>query len=178
MDQGCPLSPALFALALAPKLAALELHLRARDDRARVYAYLDDIFIVCDAAESEAAVEGVRAALGELAMPINAAKTKVWSPDPNVPLPPPMERFRVGCMTCLGTVLPFMPSGRSADGADDAEVSRTPLLGATPGDAHLCHLQGGQAAHPCAAGGRPLGTGGIDLAPEICKWRRRPPSAR
>ena len=34
VDQGCALSPALFAIALAPQLQALEQALRVRDDRA------------------------------------------------------------------------------------------------------------------------------------------------
>ena len=142
VDQGCPLSPALFSLALAPKLAALEASLRARDDRTRVYAYLDDIFLVCDAAEAEVAAEGVRKTLAELSMSINESKTKVWSLNPSVPLPPSMVQFRAARMTCLGAVLPFMPAGRISEGADDGEVSRAPLLESIPGEAHLHHLRG------------------------------------
>ena len=141
VDQGCPLSPALFSIALAPKLAALETHLRASDDRARVYAYLDDLFIVCDSAQSEVAVAGVQGAMAELGMSIKATKTKVWSTDPNLPLPPAITQFRAASMTCLGSILPFMPSGRLSDDADDAAVSRVPLLESSPGDTHLDHLR-------------------------------------
>ena len=75
-------------------------------------------------------------------MSIKDSKTKVWSLDPSVPLPPSMVQFRAAHMTCLGSILPFMPSGRISEGADDGEVSRAPLLESIPGDTHLHHLRG------------------------------------
>ena len=80
VDQGCALSPGLFAIALAPVLHSLEGTLRTRDDTTRVHAYLDDVFIVCDAGEAEAAVASAAAAMGELNLALKLEKTQIWSP--------------------------------------------------------------------------------------------------
>ena len=46
VDQGCPLSPVFFATLLAAPLEQLQQTLQARDPRARVLSYLDDIYVV------------------------------------------------------------------------------------------------------------------------------------
>ena len=102
VDQGCALSPALFAIVIAPQLAKLEETLRQRDDKARVFAYLDDIFVVCDASETTVAADAAGAAMSELGMRVKPEKTKVRCRNRNltVELPAAMRQFRVSRMTC------------------------------------------------------------------------------
>ena len=64
VDQGCPLSPAFFACAIADALAALESHLRESDPQARVLAYLDDVHIVISASAAPAALVAAGARFG------------------------------------------------------------------------------------------------------------------
>ena len=136
VDQGCALSPALFAITIAPLLAKLEEVLRQRDDRARVFAYLDDIFVVCDASETMVATNAAAAIMTELGMKLKPEKTKVWSRNPALVLPSGMEQHRVTRMTCLGSTLPFMPRGRGDDEDEETELSRMPVLDGTPPDVH------------------------------------------
>ena len=54
-DQGCPLSPAFFAIAMRDAFEAAERDMQAKGPKARLVAYLDDTFLL---AELEALVMG------------------------------------------------------------------------------------------------------------------------
>ena len=45
VDQGCPLSPALFATGLAESLERIQSHLAAKSPTCRVFSYLDELFL-------------------------------------------------------------------------------------------------------------------------------------
>ena len=141
VDQGCALSPALFALAVAPQVAKLEAALQQQDSRARVFAYLDDVFVVCDALETEVAANAAGVAMAELGMRLKPEKTKVWARNLSLELPAAMQQYRVARMTCLGSTLPFMPRGRVSDGGDESEISRMPILDDKPAEEHLAKLR-------------------------------------
>ena len=106
LDQGCPLSPGLFSAALAPQLDKLLASLRGVDGSAEVFAYLDDVFVVIDAAKAAEAAQMAGTALAEVGLQLRPDKTKVWVPDAGVPLPRSSPR-RVEQMGCLGNTLPF-----------------------------------------------------------------------
>ena len=92
VDQGAPLSPALFSLGLAAPLARLETRLRdlARSrgldpEEVLVIAYLDDLLL---SLPPELVQEGLTLAqeeLGTVGLTLNEAKTNAWAPQP----PPP-----------------------------------------------------------------------------------------
>ena len=107
----------------------------------RVYAYLDDIFVVCDASSAEFVGQQAGIAMAELGMELKPQKTKIWSVDPAVQLSPSMQQYKVDRMTCLGSTLPFMPSGRSGDEDEHGEGSRMPLLEDVPAMEHMANLR-------------------------------------
>ena len=103
VDQGCPLSPVLFALAMAGPLDRLLAGLRAKDANARVLSYLDDVYIVVSASEASAALDTVRELFAPLGLELNSAKTQAWSPEAATPLPPGVAHAT--SLVCLGSNL-------------------------------------------------------------------------
>jgi hypothetical protein len=55
VDQGCPLSPALFAIGIADALEVIHTRLLQLDGGARLFSYLDDIMVVVPANLADAA---------------------------------------------------------------------------------------------------------------------------
>ena len=106
MDQGCPLSPALFAIAIAPALAGLRAALRARDPDAELWSYLDDIYVQVDPALAEWAVSLADTTFAPLGLDLRRDKTQVWCPDPAVAV---AHGLQTGSpLTCLGSPVPFV----------------------------------------------------------------------
>ena len=89
-DQGCPLSPAFFAMALAGPLDRIH-RLEALASSCRVFSYLDDVMVVAPGGVAESAMDVVIGELQRAGLIVNAEKTAAWSRDPQDTLP---ERLR------------------------------------------------------------------------------------
>ena len=127
VDQGCPLSPALFSMAVRDKLDLLEQKVRALDPNGKVLAYLDDVYVVM---EPEVAVQvlGICQELwSEVGLELNLVKTHVWSPDPTASLP--LEIPQVQSLQCLGSTVACVRSAVEAGAA--SEAAETVAVGAT-----------------------------------------------
>ena len=100
VDQGCPLSPPLFAIGLAPTLEQIRAELRAVDPQAHVLSFLDDVHLVISPSAISAtmikrgrvnfdnsdavelALSRVRTLLQPLGLELRDDKQRVWSPHP------------------------------------------------------------------------------------------------
>ncbi len=107
VDQGCPLSPALFAIAIAPALEELRTQLRRQDSGAFVLSFLDDIYVVIDPSEVSRTLETARQLFQPIGLELHAGKTRVWSPRGFAPLPPGITRAT--SFTCLGSAALWVP---------------------------------------------------------------------
>jgi len=112
VDQGCPLSPVLFAIGIAPTLASLQQELRAKDPEALVVSYLDDIYVVIRADLAPSALDYASSKFAALGLHLNPTKCKAWQPRPGTgaesSFPPSLEPLRVPELSCLGSVLAFL----------------------------------------------------------------------
>eukprot|EP00959_Pyramimonas_sp_CCMP1952_P207875 4348183-Pyramimonas_sp.AAC.1 len=57
VDQGCPLSPGLFAIALADALGDIAVALQRLSPECRVFSYLDDIMVFGPPEQADAAIQ-------------------------------------------------------------------------------------------------------------------------
>ena len=77
--QGCPLSPALFAIGLADTLSTINTRLQGLTPSARVFSYLDDVIIAAPSEHVEAAAALVAEELQRTGLHLNLAKTVAWT---------------------------------------------------------------------------------------------------
>jgi hypothetical protein len=108
VDQGCPLSPALFALGIADSLEAIRVRLRGLHEGAHVFAYLDDIIIVVPREIAAQAYDVVCEELERAGLAVNAGKTKVWSREGTQGLPASLTSKSCAHLTVLGAAVPFL----------------------------------------------------------------------
>jgi hypothetical protein len=82
-EQGDPLMPALFSLGIHGALEATKAELLQGED---LYAYLDDIYVVCQPQRCRIVFDTLRHHLSEKAgIEINLGKCKVWNASGNEP---------------------------------------------------------------------------------------------
>ena len=110
VDQGCPLSPALFAIGVAEALERIHSKLAALSPEAQVFSYLDDVVVLVPGASAEEAVRVVKAELEGVGLTVNADKTAAWTLDPHAPLPPRLQGLRVDRCQLLGATAPWLDS--------------------------------------------------------------------
>ena len=108
VDQGCPLSPALFAIGLAAPLERIHSRLALLSPRCRVFSYLDDVMVVVPGADGEAALDAVVEELQGVGLTVNADKTAAWTLDPGAPLPGRVQGLRVDRCKVLGATAPWL----------------------------------------------------------------------
>ena len=85
VDQGCPLSPAFFAITVAGALGEINGRLQQLSPECRVFSYLDDIMVFAPPEHAVAAAQLVPAELARLGLTVNLDKTQAWTADPQAP---------------------------------------------------------------------------------------------
>ncbi len=108
VDQGCPLSPLLFALGIAPALEAIRSGIRLLHHSCKVFAYLDDVVVVAPSHLAAAVHDVVSRAMSDVGLALNNGKTKAWVRNPAVPLPDGLPFNRVGSLKVLGSQVAWL----------------------------------------------------------------------
>ena len=131
VDQGCPFSPALFAILIADALEAVRDELRALDPDVGILSYLDDIYIVISPAAAGTALASVERTFSPLGLSLNAGKCKWWCVQADVvPVGLPASVARAGRLPVLGAALPFVAASEIdqldlLDGSGPLQKART-----------------------------------------------------
>lgn len=81
VEQGDPLAPLAYALAVRPQLEDLSTRMRQRDPKATLVAFLDDTFLVQDVGHMEQAWQDVHQVWAAAGLPLNAGKCRQWLPN-------------------------------------------------------------------------------------------------
>ena len=147
VDQGCPLSPALFALAVAPALARVAAALRELDQAALVFAYLDDVVLHVDARHADVAAVLLATEFEPLGLSLNADKTALWSPDAGVQglLPECLKDQWAFHLPVLGSAIPYVrasyPDAEESDPAAEASALQRAVVALQAFQASLLELR-------------------------------------
>lgn len=122
LDQGCPLSPGLYALAVRDALAEAQEAMRAFDSAGRVVAYLDDTYLVGAPAAMAPCLAVLRAGLAQRGLALRAEKTQAWAPDAALELPPELAACRRPELKAVGSVLNYATPASADDDEDWRDV--------------------------------------------------------
>ena len=124
LDQGCPLSPGIFSVAVRDPLASGQLTLRSLDPEGECCAYLDDTYFV---GRPKAVMAGLCAwehACNAAGLYVKPTKTQIWAPDPTTVLPPYMAQYRVASLKAVGSNLAYTPPATRWERDEPAEDRR------------------------------------------------------
>ena len=77
LDEGCPLSPAFFALILAGPLEHIASELQKLHAKAEIVAYLDDMYMWVPRTSLPAAMQIITQTLQSIGLDLNATKTRL-----------------------------------------------------------------------------------------------------
>ena len=83
LDQGCPLSPGLYTIAVRDALEDVLATMKGLDPTADIVAYLDDTILIATGEALEAGVRRFMECMEEYGLKVHPGKTKVWSSDAN-----------------------------------------------------------------------------------------------
>ena len=108
VDQGCPLSPALFAIAIAGALDEIHAALQTLSPVCKVFSYLDDVMVFTPPEHAAAADQIVAETLLRHGLQVQQDKTQAWTKDANAALPPTLRERRVPHLKCLGNAAPWL----------------------------------------------------------------------
>ena len=104
LDQGCPRACPTYGVSTArPAERALEI-MRAKDSKAQLLPFADDTQLQTDADNLTHAHNAVSAEWARAGLQLDAGKTKIFAPGPDLPLGDWHPR-RVPVLTCLGADL-------------------------------------------------------------------------
>ena len=166
LDQGCPLSPAFFAIGEADQLSALRAWVRGLDPRCCVWSYLDDLYFSCPKGCVGQALAKVHELFGPLGLELNPGKTRVWCPDgDNTDVPAALTEQLVTSLPCLGSTVGFVRQRvQDEDDGEWREVNAGIADGTAPGRA-AGRLRAYVARLRC------LHEGGLELQYVMCLLR-------
>jgi hypothetical protein len=128
VDQGCPLSPAFFAIGIADFLGNIHERLRQLNPRPWGFSYLDDIVVVVPVDQSDAALRVVLEELRNARLEVNEGKTIAWTWEPGTHLPARVSVLHKATVEFLGACVSWLdPEGPLArvpmrSGADGASA--------------------------------------------------------
>ena len=128
-DQGCPLAAAAFAAGLCKALEPFWPKARAHDPHVRLYAYLDDMYVVCSRDASLAVLCALEEALTAVGLKLNPGKTQLWCPSGVQGIPRTLPGKRVPTLGVLGAAL--KAAGDTEEAPVAAHGAGTALLEAT-----------------------------------------------
>ncbi len=164
LDQGCPLSPALFCIAIAPVLDEVRAAMRAVDPDAEVVAYLDDVYLLGSPAAVERGLQALEEGMRGIGMRLNHAKTQVWTKNPAMALPESLRPKRVQTLSVVGAEVPYARADRSDPERDWRDV---PVLigGGRPNAPPRSGSAGSGSAVASLAHSGPAGSGSAVASP-------------
>jgi len=128
LDQGCPLSPALYSIAVRDVLDTVQETMRQIDPSASVTAYLDDTYLTGTPEAVRYGMHSFAALTARLGLKVHPNKTKVWAPHHAAEsLPDELRQFRTETLVAVGTAVPFARATARPDNTEVDDRTDVPL---------------------------------------------------
>ena len=141
VDQGCPLSPAFFAAALALARTAAQQRSRAKAARPDIfiYAYLDDMYVVAPSEALRDTLDIIAEELRNLGLHVHEGKYKSWCPSGNDKLPMFAGSWASASLPCLGSVITWARPDQEAEEMEwrDTDIGLSSDMGVADSCAQL-----------------------------------------